>query len=223
MSLLDNLHGLLTRTYGMETGDVRPARFVIGDRGLRELYAGVAEHRSVAAATGAGARTLVRETDEGLRASIYYPDGLIRCLEEHPPQHGLSDANVDAFATLVEELDHFLVIVTRARQGRTLTLFELELHANVSKHLVLARFLAGHQGRLGQRQRAWLRRHLFDAVRYTDGDPAVRARYEDAARWAVRFLDGVSTRPPRERLRHLRGFHQANAAGKLDLIRSLAA
>ena len=90
-----------------------------------------------------GARTLVRETDEGLRASIYYPDRLIRVLEQHPPQHGLCDANVDAFATLVEELDHFLMIVARARSGRPLTLFELELHANVSKHLVLSRFLAG--------------------------------------------------------------------------------
>jgi hypothetical protein len=223
VSLLDNVQGLLSRTYDMETGGVHPHHFVIGDRGLRRLYDGAQELRSVGASPGAGARTLVRETEHGLRASIYYPDRLIACLERHPPQRGLSDANVDAFATLVEELDHFLLIVTRARRERPLSLFELELHANVSKHLVLARFLAGNRGRLSPRRRAWLEAHLFGGVEYTDSDSAVRRRYQDAARWAVRFLHGLGRLPTRTRLRSLRDFHHANAAGKVELIRSLPA
>ena len=62
----------------------------------------------------AGARTLVRETREGLRACIYYPDGMIRRLELFPPQRGLGDENVDAFADLVEELDHLLLLAERS-------------------------------------------------------------------------------------------------------------
>ena len=61
-------------------------------------------------------------------------------------------------------------------------MFELELHANVSKHLVLARFLAGsgRAARSSAAARAWLRWHLFhkgNAQRTTE--PDVRARYRE--------------------------------------------
>ena len=154
---------------------------------------------------------------------MYYPDALIRRLEQHPPQHGVHDENVDGFAALVEELDHLLCIADRAALGRSLTLFELELHANISKYLVLARFLAGEHSRLDPSARGWLRFHLFEKIRYRDSDPVVTARYRDAARWAVRLLDAMAAMPAAARVGALRAFHDRDAAGKLRLIDRLAA
>jgi hypothetical protein len=165
----------------------------------------------------------VRETQDGIRAAIYLPDDMIRTLEGAPPQHGVHERNVDSFATLVEEVDHFLCIAHRAVQERPITLFELELHANVSKRLVLARFLASRTGKLSEARRVWLDWHLFHKAVWNDPDAQVRQRYVDAVRWALRFLRAASKLGRQERICALRRFHEAQAEGKLHLIRTMAA
>lgn len=222
-SLLERIQGLLERTYDIRAPVTDIGRFVIGDHGYRLLYANVRQTNSANTGAGEGARTLVRETENEVRVCIYYPDTLIRCLEVNPPDRGLRDSNVDAFATLVEELDHLLYIAERAREGRPLSLFEMELHANVSKHLVLARFLAGRRLRIGARRKLWLRYHQFDKAAFCDEDPAVRGRYRDAARWAIRFLAAIEALEPRRRIESLRAFHRVGAGAKLELIGRLTA
>jgi hypothetical protein len=218
-SLLDTVHGLLARTYGLLPAVGDPARFVIGDRGYRCLY-GV-DQTAAGSGCGDGARLLVRETADCVRVALYYPDALIRRLESYPPQYGVGDENVDAFAVLVEELDHLLVVAERASERRPVSLFELELHANVSKYLVLSRFLAGRARRVGPEVKLWLRERLFSRVRYCDDDPSARQRYRDAARWAVRFLDGLSFLDPAARLQALRAFHRASSSDKVRAIAAL--
>ncbi len=212
-SLLETVQGLLTRTYALEAPLEHIGRYVVGDEGFRRFYAEVPHE--VKSSDGSGARLLVRERDGAVSASIYYPDAMIRALEEHPPQRGLGDANVDAFAVLVEELDHLLVTAERAGAGRAISMLELELHANVSKYLVLGRFLAGPGRRLDARRRVWLRHHLFHKRVYEDGEPSVRRRYDDAARLALRFLDGHGALPPSARVAALRRFHRAPLASNL--------
>lgn len=223
VSLLERIQGLLTRTYRMDAIVIDIGRFVIGDEGYRLLYRGAAEVTTARAPTAGGAKTLVRETEEGVRICVYYPDALIHCLETYPPHQGLRDANVDAFATLVEELDHLLCIAERVAERRSSSLFELELHANVSKHLVLARFAAGHRPRIEAHKKAWLRYHLFDKGDFCEEDPQVRARYRDAARWAVRFLEAMEWLEPPARIEVLRDFHRAGGWEKLRLIERIAA
>jgi hypothetical protein len=189
--------------------------YVIGDRGLRALYPnGEREARSEA---GAGARLLVRETGAGVRACIYYPDAMIRRLEEKPPQRGLDEDNVDAFAILVEELDHLLVAAERAHAGRSVSLLELEVQANVSKDLVLSRFMARRENRLDPDRRSWLRHHLFYARAYCDDDPTIRERYDEASRMALRFLQSLERLPRTGRVQSLRRFHRASLAGKIEI------
>lgn len=213
--LLEALFGLLRRTYALTAPLLPIGRYVIGDAGLRALYPkGEQQVRSEA---GAGARLLVRDSGSGVRACIYYPDAMIRCLEDNPPQRGLDEDNIDAFAVLVEELDHLLVAAERAQAGRGVSLLELEVQANVSKDLVLSRFLARRGSRLDKNRRAWLRYHLFDARTYCDDDPAVRDRYNEASRMALRFLRSLEQLPVVRRVETLRRFHRASLAGKLEL------
>jgi hypothetical protein len=191
-------------------------RYVIGDLGLRTLYPnGEREARSEA---GAGARLLVRETGDGVHACIYYPDAMIRQLEAKPPQSGVNDDNVEAFAVLVEELDHLLMTAERAHDGRGVSLLELEVQANVSKELVLSRFLSRRGRRLAPERKAWLRHHLFHGRAYSDSDPGVRARYNEASRLALKFLDTLSRCPAPRRVERLRAFHRAPLAGKVQLL-----
>jgi hypothetical protein len=220
-TLLDGVRGLLVRTYGIGGSLPELGTFIIGHRGLRQFYAAGGPARAAGSAGGCGARTLVRETADGVRACIFFPDELIRTLEAHPPQYGLREENVEAFAVFVEEIDHLLVIAERAAQDRPVSLFELELHADVSKHLVLSRFLAGGARRLSEGGRSWLRERLFDADRSWDGDPDSRERYRAAARWAVRLIETLAVLSPPARLAALRRFHAADGGGKLELIRRL--
>jgi hypothetical protein len=225
-SLLESIQRLLERTYRMRSGIEDPGRFVIGDRGYAALYAGRETTEEVSPAgspDGSGARMLVRDASDCLRACIYFPDRLIEHLERFPPQRGLGEENVDGFAALVEELDHLLLLAERTRHGRPVSLFELELHANVSKHLVLTRFLAGGAGRLPEQRRHWLRYHLFEKGQFCDANEAVRQRYQDARRWAVCLIDALPALSVETRIDTIRRFHEQGAQGKLELIRSLAA
>lgn len=222
-SLLETTQGLLERTYGMRRVVNDVGAYVIGDHGYRRFYAAAQPVEVPASVPGSDARTLVRETEEGVKVCVYYPNELIRGLERNPPQHGVFDANVDAFATLVEELDHLLCIAERVDEGRPVSLFELELHANVSKHLVLSRFLAGSGNRVGAGRKAWLRYHLFFKGSFVDDEPGVRQRYRDASRWGLRFLTGLERLPVCGRIEALRRFHRTGVTGKTRLIEKLAA
>ena len=213
--LLVALHGLLRRTYDLRAPLLPIGCYVIGDRGLRALYPKGEGH--VRSESGVGARLLVRDTGAGVRACIYYPDAMIRHLEEKPPQRGLDSDNVDAFAVLVEELDHLLVTAERAHAGRGVSLLELEVQANVSKDLVLSRFLAPRGRHLSRSRREWLRYHLFHARTYCDEDPEVRGRYDAAARLALRFLQSLERLPRTRRVDALRRFHRASLAGKTEM------
>jgi len=222
--LLEVVRGLIERTYRLRTGLTEIGPFVIGDAGYRLFYATGTGERAIGSAEGGEAKTLVREGTDGVTACIYFPDAMIRHLESHPPLRGIGEENVGAFATFVEEIDHLLLIAERSLGRRPVSLFELELHANVSKYLVLARFLAGRTGRLGEDGRRWLRHRLFPGVEFCDEDQAVRERYHDAERWAVRLLDGLDGLDGlhrAERLEVLRQFHLAEPGAKLRLISTL--
>ena len=146
-TLLEVLQTLIERTYRMETGVREIERFVVGDRGFRRLYAAREVVHVVESAGFADAQVLVREGGDGVRVNIYYPDALIAALEGRNPLRGLDVSNLDAFAVFVEELDHFLVLAARALEGRAVSLFELELHANVTKYLAARHFLERTLGR----------------------------------------------------------------------------
>jgi hypothetical protein len=224
-TLLHSLQALLERTYRMDTGIADVGTFVIGDEGFRVLYGGASRMEAAAARSAThGARVLVREASGSVAASIYYPDVLIRHLEDCPPARGLTESNIDAFATFVEELDHFLLLAERVRLKRPVTLLELEMHANVTKYLVCALFLAAARGRgkrapLGDEDRVWLLWHLFEKVTFAEPDPHVQARYRAAARFSRRFLDGLDEAPsPAARLERLRLFHDATHEQKLAAL-----
>lgn len=221
--LLEQIGGLIERTYDHPRGMGPLAPFVVGDEGFRRLTEGRDVVRRVGSA--AGAQVLVRlAADGGLRANLYFPDALIRLLERHPPAQAVHGGNVDAFGAFVEEIDHLLLLAARARSGPALSLLELELHANVTKELVVSHFVARHAGvsRLAPEAVAWVRYHLLEKPRWADPDPQVRHRYADAARYAWRYLRRLDRLPRNRRIADLRRFSRLSHHQKLDLLRHAA-
>jgi hypothetical protein len=196
-SLLETLQAVIERSYGMPSVIRDIGRYVVGDAGLRALYP--AEHG--AAAGAAGARVLVRDDGATVRAALYYPDALVAHLERFNPQVGIGDVNIDAFSVFVEELDHLLVLASRAAEGRPVSLLQLEHHAGVTKYLVVLHFLGKQTGRrrVSDGLRRWARHHLFE--RYAEGEG--RGRYHEAAHLARRYVD------------HLEGFSFARRREEL--------
>lgn len=188
-SLLEALKSLIEKTYGIPPiiDDLGP--YIVGDRGLRVLY-GRDE-----AGGGDGARLLVRESRRGIRAALYYPDNLVSHLERHNPLRGLGDVNIDEFAVLVEELDHLLTLAHRAAEGRRVTRLELEVHAAVTKYLVVVHFLGRQLRRrsIPEPLRAWTRHQLFERYSREPGETA--ARYRKAARLAHRYVGYLDSLP----------------------------
>lgn len=199
-SLVETIKSIIEMTYGIRPviGDLGP--FIVGDTGFRLFYG------TEAARPGPGARTLVRQSAAGVRAALYYPDALVSHLERFNPLLGLGDVNIDAFAVLVEELDHLLTVADRAVQGRPVSLLELEHHAGVTKYLTVLHFLGKQTGRrrIAEGLRAWARHNLFERYSQEQGEE----RYRAAARLARRHVAYLETLSVEGRRSELRAFHR---------------
>ncbi|MFQ5701617.1 MAG: hypothetical protein ACE5HU_07220 [Acidobacteriota bacterium] len=221
-SLLEALQRIIEKTYDLETGVRDIGRFVIGDEGYRAIYgrldaAGVILDKVGAGTAGAGAKTLLRRDGRDLAVSIYYPDSLVRCLERNDPTRRLDESNVDAFNQLVEELDHFLVIAERFLCGAAMSLLDLELHANVTKYLMLKMFLGKmcRATRLPAGDTAWIHFQVFGKGEFADPDPEVRSRYQQARRLGARYVRAIDALRPAERIAELRRFHRLAPRAKI--------
>src|SRR6185295_17883246 len=213
--LLPVLQALIERSYGMPSLVGDAGHFLIGDRGYRSLYGGEGMPDE---GGGWPARLLVRSGDFGLRAALYYPDALVRHLERHDPRVGIGDENIDAFATLVEELDHLLMVASRAAAGRVVRLLELEHHAAVTKYLLVMHFLGRLTGRrrVSEFHRLWARHHLFE--KYDGGPDEDAGRYREAARLAGRYVRILDSLPIAKRRAELLLFHRRTLSEQVRFI-----
>jgi hypothetical protein len=203
-SLLARLQRLIEYSYDWNTGIKDLGPFLVGDEGYRVFYQG-REMEEPPPGSALPARTLVRCNGLQTRLGVYYPDSLVLHLEERNPLLGVDDGNVAAFAILVEELDHLLMLAWCARHKRGVGLLELEFHAYLTKYLVLAHFIArlSRRTRLTEEERVWLSLRLFNGE--GDGLPvAVGRRYRTAARLAREFLLRLEALSGEERIRVLR-------------------
>lgn len=214
LPLLLTLKTIIERSYGMPAVIEDLAPFIIGDAGYRLRYG-----------RGSGdlsplprARLLVREGGPGVRAALYYPDALVRHLERFNPLAGVDDVNIEAFAVLVEELDHLLTVASRTVEGRPITLLELEHHANVTKCLVVLHFLGRQTGRrrVAEPLRSWVRQHLLGRFATSPGED--EARYRDAARMAGTYLDYLESLPNEERPVELHAYQRRPFSETLRLL-----
>ncbi len=214
-SLVQTLKSIIERSYGLPVVIEDLAPYIVGDRGYRAFY-GAGSGGSPE--DGTAARVMVRYDGEQLRAALYYPDALVRHLERFNPLAGVGDENIDAFAMLVEELDHLILLAGRAVVGRPASLLELEYHAGVTKYLMVLHFLARQtrRRRLSEQHRRWARHHLFEKYAEDGGDDAIR--YRDAAALARRYVLYLEGLPVSLRVAELRQLERRSFSNTRRLI-----
>ncbi len=219
--LIEELQRKIEKTYALDTGITNIEKFVIGDRGYKEFYLHE-EIKSAVENDSSGARVFIRDGEDTLKVSIYYPDKLIKVLEENDPRLGLHDDNIDECASFVEELDHFLFIAQNFKRNRPFNLLELELQANVTKYLVLKYFVALQNRSLKLREcdKEYIRHHLFYKRKYNLEGPIERKRYEDAKVLGMSYTRYIDLLSHEERLRDLRRFSRLTCPSKIKHIQS---
>jgi len=169
-------------------------------------------------------KLLIREHPDGLDISLYLDSRLLEKLRRDNPQTCLHAGNIAEFCTVVEGISHFVYLIWNACRDRAVTLFELELQAEVDKYIMAAAILAEQSG--GQLP-ANLHQVLFEnPVFDRQLNAAEQHRYAVANRFAKQYCAKLHQRLTRlgdsaSITREIRRFYRLLHRDKIERINCL--
>jgi hypothetical protein len=141
MSVLMRLHALQLRLqtiYEIDT-DYDVEEFVISDVMLAQQLENPRSSRQIPE------KLLVHQHDEGLDISLFLDRDILKNLRQDNPTQALHRGNLADFCTVTEGISHFVYLIWNDHHERSITLFELELQAEVDKYVMAAALLAEQQ------------------------------------------------------------------------------
>lgn len=168
---------------------------------------------------------LVLEEEDGVALGLYLDEAVLSAAADAEPHHRrprlVARRLLRHLAPAAEGVSHFVYLATRAAAGRSVSLLELEVQAEVDKFALLLL----HLWRRGLRRVSpALRRRLFDRVGYRGGLAAeALSRYREANRLGggyARWLEGryVSEADLEGLLRELRQSYRLGSSEKLGYL-----
>jgi hypothetical protein len=183
---------LLTRLYDAPV-DQDVGDFLLSDR--RRLPAMVGAHAEHAG----DEQVFVVEDEHGVRLGLFIDEQVLSRLTNRDPLRMLDEDNLHDYCTALEGVSHFHYLVWSLTRGRSVSLLELELQAEVDKYATaVALFTQQRDGALP----GSLHARLFHAVSFLPQlDAESRRRYQEANRHAARFCRSLEERFLRARQR----------------------
>ena len=157
---------------------------------------------------------LVSEADGQVHLALFVDDDALSNLSANDPRRRLDRNNFQDFLLTVEGVSHFVCVAWRARRGRPVSAFELELQAEVDKYVTCV--LMGGGKRLVSR--------LFDEWTLAPGmDAEERERYLVANSNARAYARSLEERFVLRgqlvgMIEELRRFYRMGASEKLSTI-----
>jgi hypothetical protein len=173
--LLGKLETMLHELYALEVG-YAVSDFLITDEAVaRSLDTG---GRNV------DEKLLIAEADGEADVALYLDRELLERLDRHDPLTRLDADNLADFWAALEGVSHFTYYAWNATRDKDVSLFELELQAEVDKFVTTARLLREQTGRDPAGLHGW----LFDSPTLAnDLDENERERYRRANRYAAKY------------------------------------
>ena len=206
--LLRKLEAMLHELYALEVG-YAVSDFLITDAAL-------------AGSLDAGGRTvdeklLIAEADGEADVAVYLERELLERLDRHDPLTKLDGANLADFWSALEGVSHFTYYAWNAARDKTVSLFELELQAEVDKFVTTAMLLREQTGRAPNGLHGW----LFDSPTLAQElDDEERERYRRANRYAAKYCSRLASggAGAKAAQTELRRFYRLSQASKLAHI-----
>jgi hypothetical protein len=175
------------------------------------------------ASTNNQERLLVQSQVNDLRLSLYIDAAILAHLAEDDPIDFLHEGNLTAFLIALEGVSHLNYVIWNGERDQPVTLFELELQAEIDKYVACAKLFSSQQQ--GGIPRA-LHQVLFNAGHFDETlDTDSRQRYLEANYFAGKYCADLRRRFPGHHaqpsfLRELRSFYRMSRNQKVTCIRS---
>lgn len=166
---------------------------------------------------------LLKEDEHGLALSLYLDPQMLQRLDRDNPLKALRAGQLNDLCKVLEGISHFNYIVWRARQDKSVTLFELEMQAEVDKFVgTWLMALEQQDFDFARHLHGW----LFDDVSFNPQlDRDQLERYRAANNFAARFCHGLRERFNRDGnkgLHELRHFYRLSQTDKISHIHTQA-
>jgi hypothetical protein len=167
-------------------------------------------------------KLLIAEADGEAEVALYLERELLDRLQQRDPLTALDAANLADFWAALEGVSHFTYYAWNAQREKPVTLFELELQAEVDKFVTTGMLLRQQSGREPHELHGW----LFDKPRLDaqlSGEE--RERYARANRYAGKYCQRLAPALMRgagheHTRRELRRFYRLSQTSKLAHIDS---
>jgi hypothetical protein len=214
---LAELQNTLAEIYDLPaTPDVR--EYLLTDRAQ---LAGMPEARNC------DEQLLLAQDDDALCMALFIDRQVLQRLAGRDPKAALTQENLGDYLTAAEGVSHFVYVAWNTGFDKPVTLFELELQAEVDKYVLCAWLLSGQNAGRFPRE---LHRALFERCHVDPLAAAGREQlYHLASRYAARFcrhvaglLDRGRRGAMRDTLAELRRFYRWGNARKLAHIEKYA-
>jgi hypothetical protein len=134
-------------------------------------------------------KLLISEADGEAEVALYLERELLDRLAQRDPLTCLDADNLADFWAALEGVSHFTYYAWNAQREKKVTLFELELQAEVDKFVTTGMLLRRQSGREPRELHGW----LFDRTRLDTGlHGAERERYRRANRYAGKYCRRIA-------------------------------
>ena len=208
--LLHRLEAILHELYALEVG-YAVSDFLITDPELaRTLDAGGRQIDE---------KLLIAEADGEADVALYLEAELLERLDRHDPLTKLDGTNLADFWSALEGVSHFTYYAWNAARDKTVSLFELELQAEVDKFVTTGKLLREQRGREPDGLHAWLFDSPTLAAELADDE---RERYRRANRYAAKYcrrlVPTLAADDEAAAHRELRRFYRLSQTSKLAHI-----
>jgi hypothetical protein len=208
--LVGKLESMLSEFYALDLG-YAVNDFLITDAALAQSLDVRGRH--------VDEKLLIAETDGEADVALYLEGALLERLARHDPLAHLDEANLADFWAALEGVSHFIYYAWNAARDKHVSLFELELQAEVDKFVTTGRLLREQMGREPEGLHTW----LFDAPQLAaELEGQERERYRLANRYAAKYcrhlLTASAAGDEATAQRELRHFYRLTQTSKLAHI-----